>query len=117
MELIVKSRNITITDALRTRLNRKIGGLDRYLPLLKEAEVELTREDTKSAQYRILVQVVLRGEGTLLKAEERSSDVLTAVDTVTQALRHQVEKTKGKVYHKRGSRANFSYPPEEGEKG
>lgn len=44
MELNIKGKNIEVTDRLRDHVQRKIGKLDRYLPTITEAWVELTVE-------------------------------------------------------------------------
>ena len=46
MQLIVKGKNIDITDSLRGYAEDKIGKLERYLGKILEIEIELTVEKT-----------------------------------------------------------------------
>ena len=96
MELTVKGKNVEITDRLRTYVERKIGKLDRYLPTISEAWVELTTEDAKAAQDRQVCQITVRSNGTILRAEERSDDMFTAIDTVLDKMYRQIARYKGK---------------------
>ena len=96
MELIIKGKNVDVTDRLRDYVEKKIGKLDRYLPTISEAWVELTTEETKAAGDRYVCQVTVRSNGTILRAEERSDDIFTAIDTVLDKMHRQIARYKGK---------------------
>lgn len=96
MELFVKGKNVEVTDHLREYVQKKIGKLDRYLPTISEARVELSSEDTKAAQHRQVCQVTLRSNGVILRAEERSDDMFNAIDTVLDKMHRQIARYKGK---------------------
>jgi len=96
MELIVKGKNVEVTDRLREYVEQKIGKLDRYLPSISEAWVELSSEETKAAQDRQVCQVTVRSNGTILRAEERSDDMFSAIDTVLDKMYRQIARYKGK---------------------
>ncbi len=101
MQLIISGKNVEVSDWLREYVEKKIGKLDRYLPALTEARVELTLENTRNANQSQVVQVTLRTNGTILRGEERAADFTVAVDTVTDKLYKQIERYKGKRYHNR----------------
>jgi putative sigma-54 modulation protein len=96
MELIVKGKNVEVTDRLREYVEQKIGKLDRYLPSISEAWVELSSEETKAAQDRQVCQVTVRSNGTILRAEERSDDMFSAIDSVLDKMYRQIARYKGK---------------------
>jgi putative sigma-54 modulation protein len=96
MELIIKGKNVEVTDRLRDHVQRKIGKLDRYLPTISEAWVELTVEGTKAAQDRQVCQVTIRANGAILRAEERSVDMFTAIDTVLDRMYRKIARYKGR---------------------
>jgi len=96
MELIVKGKNVEVTDRLREYVEQKIGKLDRYLPSISEAWVELSSEETKAAQDRQVCQVTVRSNGTILRAEERSDDIFSAIDSVLDKMYRQIARYKGK---------------------
>jgi putative sigma-54 modulation protein len=96
MELIIKGRNFEVTERLRVYVEKKIGKLDHYLPTISEAWVELSTEGTKAAQDRQVCQVTVRSNGTILRAEERSDDMFTSIDTVLDKMYRQIARYKGK---------------------
>jgi putative sigma-54 modulation protein len=96
MELTIKGKNVEVTDRLRDYVDQKIGRLDRYLPSISEAWVELSVEGTKAAEDRQVCQVTIRSNGTILRAEERSDDMFTSIDTVLDKMYRQIARFKGK---------------------
>jgi putative sigma-54 modulation protein len=96
MELTIKGKNLEVTDRLHEYVERKMGKLDRYLPTISEARVELSVEDTKAAQHRQVCQVTVRSNGVILRAEERSDDMFNAIDTVLDKMYRQIARYKGK---------------------
>ncbi|MGQ9456700.1 MAG: ribosome hibernation-promoting factor, HPF/YfiA family [Anaerolineae bacterium] len=96
MQLTIKGKNVEVTETLRKYVQKKIGKLDRYLPDIDEARVELSSENTKSANDRQVVQVTVRARGTILRAEERSADMLAAIDAVADKMVERIARFKGK---------------------
>jgi putative sigma-54 modulation protein len=96
MQLIIKAKNIEMTEWLRDYVETKIGKLDRYLPSISEARVELSTEKVKSAQDSQVVQVTLRSNGTILRAEERTDDIFASIDAVVDKIHRQIARYKGK---------------------
>jgi putative sigma-54 modulation protein len=96
MELIIKGKNVEVTDRLHDYVHKKIGKLDRYLPTITEAWVELTMEETRAAGDRQVCQVTVRSNGTILRAEERSDDIFYSIDMVLDKMYRQIARYKGK---------------------
>jgi putative sigma-54 modulation protein len=96
MLITIKTKNVEMTDRLKTYIERKVNRLDRFLPGLDEARVELAVQPTKSAGDSQVVQVTLRNNGAILRAEERSSDMQTAIDAVLNKMHRQLEHYRGK---------------------
>ncbi|HNS49602.1 MAG TPA: ribosome-associated translation inhibitor RaiA [Anaerolineae bacterium] len=96
MELNIKGKNIEVTERLRDHVQRKIGKLDRYLPTITGAWVELTTEGTRAAQDRQVCQVTIRSNGVILRAEERADDMFTAIDTVLDRMYRKIARYKGR---------------------
>lgn len=101
MELIITGKNLTVSDKVETYVRRKIGKLDRHLTDAAEARVELSTENTKNANQRQIVQVTIFKNGTIIRAEERSADMLAAVDAVVDKLDKQIRRYKDKRMRKR----------------
>lgn len=96
MQLVLKGKNFIISDRIREYVEKKIGKLDRYLPDIDETRVEITEEKTKSAKDRKIVQVTLRTNGTILRAEERGEAIYACIDAVTEKIQRQIVRYKGK---------------------
>jgi putative sigma-54 modulation protein len=97
MELQILSNNMDITPRLRNYVEKKTARLDRYLPDLSSVQVELAMENTRSAIQRHVAEITIRDErGTILRAEERNSDMFAAIDAVVDKLYRQIERYRGK---------------------
>jgi len=94
MQLIITGKNMEVSEPLREYVEKKIGKLTRYVPTIDEVHVELSVEKVKSNLQRQVVQVTMRSNGTILRAEERSADMLAAVDAVRDKLQRQLERFK-----------------------
>ena len=96
MQLVIKGRNMEVNDRLREYVEKKIGKMNKYLPDAQEVRVELAEEKSRKASEREVVQVTMRANGTLLRAEERNSDIYAAIDAVADKLHGQINRFKGK---------------------
>lgn len=96
MEVSIVTRNIDITPRLQEYVERKVGKLDRYLPGIDEARVDLRVENTRSAAQRQVAQLTIRTRDTILRTEERTSDIFTSIDAVLDKMYRQIARFKGK---------------------
>ena len=96
MQVILKGKNVEITDWLRQYVEKKVDKLDRYLPEIQEARVELSVQKTRSSQDRQVAQLTVRSNGLILRAEERTDDMFAAIDAVVDKMHRQIARYKGK---------------------
>lgn len=97
MELSIHGHNLEVTTRLSNYVEKKVGRLDRYMPNLNSVRVDLTSENTRSAVERQVAQITIRDDhGTILRAEERNSDIFAAVDAVVDKLYRQIDRYRGK---------------------
>lgn len=96
MQLILKGKNVEVTDWLREYVEKKLGKLDRYLPTIDEVRVELSVQSTRSFKDRQVAQVTVRSNGAILRAEERSDDMFASIDAVLDKIYRQIARFKGK---------------------
>jgi putative sigma-54 modulation protein len=96
MQLVIKGRNIEVNDRLREYVEKKVGKMTKFLPDVQEIRVELAEEKSRKTSERQVVQVTMRSNGTLLRAEERNSDIYAAIDAVADKLHGQINRFKGK---------------------
>jgi putative sigma-54 modulation protein len=81
-------------------VEKKIGKLERYLPIIDEARMELSQEETRSAQHRMIAQLTVRSRGKVLRAEERDQDLFAAIDLVAEKMQRQITRFKDRLYSK-----------------
>ena len=99
----IKAKNLELNDFLRNYVEKKVRKLDRYLPGIAECRVELSVTNAKNAKHRQIAQVTIRSRsGTILRAEERSADMLASVDAVIDKMYRQITRFKGKRHRGRG---------------
>jgi putative sigma-54 modulation protein len=108
MNFGIYGHNCEVSDSTRNYVEKKLGGLDRYLPTLSDARVDIREEQAaRKNSDRYVVQVTLHdSHGTILRGEERASEVPAAVDAVAGKLHRQIVRFKGKRkdrYHRAGS--------------
>lgn len=97
MELTFRSRHVPVTDTLREYTTRKLSRLGRYLPLVDETIIDLEQEGGENSR-RYVVQLTVNCDGTYLRAEERGTRLLPAIDAAADVLSRQVRRYKEKVY-------------------
>ena len=97
---IIAKNNMEVSEAIRAYIEKKVGKLGRYLPTLDESKVEISREGTKLPEQRFTVQVTIDSRGVLIRAQEKSKDMHTAIDKVVDVLSKRIERYKGKLYDK-----------------
>lgn len=97
---VIAKNNIEVSETLKLYVERKINKLSRYLPIIDESKVEISHEGAKLPEQRFIVQVTLDSRGVLIRAQEKSKDIRTAVDKVVDVLSKRIERYKGKLYDK-----------------
>lgn len=97
----VYGRGIEVGSRLQEHIEKKVGKLDRYLSTIREARVDVTELGAARASGdRYVAQLTIPMRGTVLRAEERNSDLFSAIDQVLNKMYRQIERYKGK--HRRG---------------
>jgi putative sigma-54 modulation protein len=97
---VIGKNNVEVSETAEAYIEKKVRKLIRYLPTIDGGKVEISREGTKLPEQRFTVQVTLDSRGTLIRAQEKSKDMRTAVDRVVNVLSKRIERYKGKLYDK-----------------
>lgn len=92
MQIIVKGKQIDLTDSLKHYVNEKMGKIPRYFDHIISAEVCLSLERNWH-----VAQVTVFGEGFDMRGEEKSKDMYNSIDRVIEKLERQLKKQKGKI--------------------
>lgn len=103
VEVGIYCRNLDLTERINNYVNKKVSKLDRYLPGIEEARVDLAYvKSARNAAERQVAQITIRGKGFILRSEERADDIFAALDNAVEKMQRQIERYKGKHYRGRG---------------
>ena len=95
MKFIVSGKNIEVTEALRDRVTRKLGKLEKFFNLGTEVHSTFSTEKNKH-----ILEVTIPFNGVVFRAEEKNDDMYTSIDKIVDILEGQVRKHKTKLERK-----------------
>lgn len=99
MEVAIKGRNISVTEALERYAWEKIERIRRFFDDENSdcrAEVELYHERNPSISEPEVAEATLFINGTVLKAREASADMYASIDLMSHKLERQVRRYRGR---------------------
>lgn len=97
MKFTIRGENISVTDALREYIEKKISKLERYFDSPTNSEVHVNLKVYNETQS---IEVTIPMKSLLLRAEEQHADMYAAIDLVVEKLERQVRKYKTRVNRK-----------------
>jgi putative sigma-54 modulation protein len=104
LQVDVFGRNMEVTERIQEYVDKKVSKLDRYLPGIEEARVDVAFiKSARSASDRQVAEITVRGKGFILRSEERGDDIFAALDTALDKIQRRIERYKGKRYRGRGN--------------
>jgi putative sigma-54 modulation protein len=95
MKFIVSGKNMEVSEALKDRVMKKLGKLNRFFQ--PETEVHVTMSVEKS---RHIMEVTIPFDGVVLRAEECNDDMYQSIDRVLDILERQIRKYRTKLEKK-----------------
>jgi len=114
MDILINGRGLEVTEDLRDYIEKKVDKLGRYMNNIGDIRVDLAEVKASSVADRHIAQLTVRNErGKLLRAEERSADILAAVDAAIEKMYRQIDRYKGKGRGKRRRRGKARAAAEE----
>ena len=90
MQLQVKGRNVSVTEALRTYAERKLAKLDKQLREQTPVEVQLVEEKNPSISANQVAEGTIWLKGHVLHAKAAAPDMKAAIDELADKLVRQV---------------------------
>ena len=93
MRIITSGKDVEITEALRERIEKKVGKLDRYLGESEEVQVRLSQQRGN----RNTVEITIAFDGIILRAEETSSDMYTSIYHAIDIVIRQIRRHRTKL--------------------
>ncbi|MCL4555140.1 MAG: ribosome-associated translation inhibitor RaiA [Actinobacteria bacterium] len=105
MELIIKARNMAVTDPIRDYAQDKIGRNSRIMDGDHvRAEIEFYVEKNPSIENNHVAEVTVWTKGPVIRAKEAATDMYAAIDLVSEKLERQFRKYKGKILDRHSGR-------------
>ena len=96
MKIELHGRHVELNDRIREYAERKIGRLDRFLPDLRSARIDLSHGSKRGRGDVFTAQVTARTDDGVLRAEEVDTDLFAAIDLAAAKLHRQAERYRGK---------------------
>ena len=101
--LEIFGRDFEVTDHMHDYVTKKVAKLDRHLDAIDQIRVDLAFvKAARSAADRYVAQMTVTGKGFILRSEERSDDIRTAMDAAMEKLSRQIDRLKNKRKRGRG---------------
>jgi putative sigma-54 modulation protein len=95
MNFIISGKNIEITEALRDKIQEKLGKLEKFFN--DDTKVSATMSVQKNDQT---IEVTIPHNKLVFKASETHLDMYTSIDKVVDTLEKQIIKNKTKLAKK-----------------
>jgi len=92
MKLIISGRNIDVTEALKEKVSKKLGKLDKFFNPDVEAHVTMSVQKNNH-----IIEVTILSGGMIFRAEESSESMYTSIDKVIDILERQIRKNKTRL--------------------
>ena len=92
MRYIIYGKNLEVSEGLKQAVNTKFGKLDKFFTA--DTEVQITLSVQKENQT---VEATIPLKGTILRAEQTSTDMYVSIDMVVDVLERMVRKYKTKI--------------------
>jgi ribosomal subunit interface protein len=109
MDVVVKSRHCTVSDAFRDYVEDKITRLEKLDDRVIRVEVEVSAErNRRQHDQASRVEITLRTKGPVVRAEAASEDKSAAFDLALDKLMAQLRKAADRKRVHRGSHRPMS---------
>ncbi len=114
MKITVSGKNMEITAALRSTVEKKLSKLERYFNPNVEAQVTFSVEKNRSMnKTKQVIEVTIPFNGVILRGEEANDDMYTSIDLVVDKLEGQIRKQKTKLERRtHGDSLRYQYIPD-----
>lgn len=97
MKIIVRGKNIELTEGIESKINKKLNMLDKYFIMSDNVEAKVLIRTYPLGQK---IEVTIPTEYVLLRAEVVDQDLYNAIDLVIDKLEGQIRKYKTRLSRK-----------------
>ncbi len=92
MKFIISGKNFDVTEALKERVNKKLGKLEKFFNSGTEAHVTMSVQ-----KNRHILEVTVPSNGITLRAEVAGDDMYGCIDKAEDILERQIRKNKTRL--------------------
>jgi len=102
MKLVLQSKNIDITDAIRDYVHQKIEkAVSHFEQLTTEIDINLSVAKNPRIAASQVAEVTIYANGATIRAEEASEDLYASIDLVADKISRQLRKYKERNFTKK----------------
>ena len=120
MKILIHGKNLELTGALKEYTEAKIEkATHHYKDIVKEADIHLSIEKNPRVSYQT-AEVTIFANGTVIRAEEKTENLYSSIDLVSNKLCRKLRKYKernNKTTHNKQFKNKESLPIESIESG
>jgi len=92
VDIQIKTHNLKLNDDTREYIEKRVAKLDKVNERIVDAKFEVRREAHHNPTQKYIAQFTIATKQAVLRAEERNSDITTAVDLVTDKMARQIRR-------------------------
>ena len=96
MDVVIRGKNVKVSESLREAATEHLAKLDRYANGFARAEVDFSEERNPRIAENQKCEVLVHVKGHLLKAHASASEPFAALYAVCDKVEHQVKRLKDK---------------------
>ncbi|MEL7053044.1 MAG: ribosome-associated translation inhibitor RaiA [Cyanobacteria bacterium J06588_5] len=102
MKLIIQGKNIEITEAIRDRINQKIGkAIAPLSDVATKVDVELSVPTGIRGQPQQVTEVTVFAKNSVIRAEKRHENLYASIDLVSDKIARQAKRFKDRQQKQR----------------
>ena len=113
MKILIHGRNLELTDSLKKYTESKIErAIHHFKDIVKEADIHLSIEKNPRVSFQT-AEVTIFANGTIIRSEEKSDNLYSSIDLVSNKLCRKLRKYKerqNKTLHNNLAKNKHSYP-------
>jgi len=101
MQIVIKGRNVPVTDDIRAHAERRLNKVARQVSDLARLEIEIFKEPNPRVANCHVAEGTLYLKGVTLRAHDASPEMLHSMNLMVDELARQVKRHRDKLRHRR----------------
>ena len=101
MQIVIKGRNVPVTDDIRAHAERRLNKVARQVSDLARLEIEIYKEPNPRVTDCHVAEATLYLKGVTLRAHDASPEMLHSLNLMVDELARQVKRHRDKLRHRR----------------